>query len=82
MAQEIPPIESLSPSENRRRMIAGEMYYAFTPELGEDRRRCRQASYEYTTRSLAANSSRRELVTIWKKYGSPMDRFLTYISVN
>ncbi|KAK3690394.1 nodulation protein L [Podospora appendiculata] len=66
MAQEIPPIESLSPSENRRRMIAGELYYASTPELAEDRRQCRAASHDYNTHSLTGESPRRRLVAIWR----------------
>ncbi|KAJ9151886.1 Galactoside O-acetyltransferase [Pleurostoma richardsiae] len=49
--------------ENRRRMAAGELYYAFTPDLLADRRRCRLASEAFNT---AGDVSRRKLVELWK----------------
>jgi hypothetical protein len=50
--------------ENRRRMAAGELYYAFTPDLLADRRRCRLASEAFNT---AGDVSRRKLVELWKE---------------
>ena len=50
--------------ENRRRMAAEELYYAFTPDLIADRRRCRLAFEAY---NRAGDVSRRRLVELWKE---------------
>jgi hypothetical protein len=57
---------TLDLAENRRRMLAGELYYAFTPDLSEDRTRAKVACNAYNTAS-ASGASRRRLVELWKE---------------
>ncbi|KEZ42589.1 Tetrahydrodipicolinate N-acetyltransferase [Scedosporium apiospermum] len=54
-------------AENRRRMHAGELYYAFTPDLTADRRRCGAACARYN--AAGGNVSRRHLLELWKELG-------------
>lgn len=52
-------------NENHRRMLAGELYTAFVPELIAIRSRCQQAVNRYNdTRDV----SRRHRVKIWREY--------------
>lgn len=53
-------------AENRRLMQAGELYYAFVPDLTEDRRRCKVACGVYNEEN-AKGASRRRLVELWKE---------------
>ncbi|KAH7354288.1 galactoside O-acetyltransferase [Plectosphaerella cucumerina] len=57
-------IRSVDSAENRRRMANGELYYAFTPDLIADRRRCRKA---YQRLNNAHDLNRRGLVELWKE---------------
>jgi hypothetical protein len=57
-------IRSFDSAENRRRMANGELYYAFTPDLIADRRRCRKA---YQRLNNAHDLNRRGLVELWKE---------------
>ncbi|ORY69725.1 galactoside O-acetyltransferase [Pseudomassariella vexata] len=50
--------------ENKRLMRNGELYYAFTPDLVADRKRCRLACEAY---NQAGDVSRRRLVELFKK---------------
>ncbi|KAK7050961.1 hypothetical protein VNI00_005073 [Paramarasmius palmivorus] len=50
-------------AENRRRMLAGELYYAFTPDLIAGRSRCRSACKEFNE---AGDVSRRKMVELWR----------------
>lgn len=50
-------VPKVDPVENLRRMKAGEMYYAFTPELAADRKLCKHALSRY---NKAHDVSRRE----------------------
>ena len=50
-------------SEDARRALAGELYYAFTPELSAIRRRCKEACYRF---SNAGAVSRRRLLELWR----------------
>jgi hypothetical protein len=50
--------------ENRRRMEAGELYYAFTPDLLADRKRCRLATEAF---NAPGDVSRRKIVELWKE---------------
>lgn len=61
-------IRSVDHEENRRRMRDGELYYAFTPDLIADRRRCRKA---YGKLNSAEDLSRRALVELWKELVPP-----------
>jgi hypothetical protein len=60
-------MDSLDLAENRRRMLAGELYYAFTPDLTADRNRCKAACAAFNT-ACANGASRRKLVELWKEY--------------
>lgn len=50
--------------ENRRRMKAGELYYAFTPGLIADRKRCKMVQDLYNN---SDGLTRREQVEIYQK---------------
>ncbi|KAK8032867.1 galactoside O-acetyltransferase [Apiospora marii] len=54
-------LKEIDEEENLRRMRKGDLYYAFTPSLVADRRRCRLASEEF---NKAGDVSRRRLVEI------------------
>ena len=54
-------------AENRRRMLAGELYYSFTPDLTADRTRCKVACGVYNAQN-ASGAARRKLVELWKEY--------------
>ncbi|KAK4119772.1 hypothetical protein N657DRAFT_249471 [Parathielavia appendiculata] len=58
--------KTLDLAENRRCMLAGELYYAFTPDLTQDRTRAKVACNAYNTES-ANGASRRRLVELWKE---------------
>lgn len=46
-------------------MVAGELYYAFTPDLIKDRQRCTKATRRFNN---FEEPTRRELVTMWKEF--------------
>ncbi|KAK6390280.1 hypothetical protein LTR65_005655 [Meristemomyces frigidus] len=50
-------------SENKARSLRGELYYAFTPELLNQRRRCSQAVARYNN---SGEISRRKRVELWR----------------
>ncbi|ERS97239.1 acetyltransferase, CysE/LacA/LpxA/NodL family [Sporothrix schenckii 1099-18] len=52
-------------AENRRRMLDGELYFAFTPDLTAQRRRCAQACHVFN--QAPRDAPRRELVALWRK---------------
>lgn len=58
---------SLDLVENRRRMGNGELYYAFAPDLTEDRRRCRAACYAFNMACTSGEVPRRKLIELWKE---------------
>ena len=58
---------SLDLAENRRRMLAGDLYYAFTPDLSADRTRCKVACGIFNAQN-ANGAPRRKLVELWKEY--------------
>ncbi|KAK5659139.1 hypothetical protein OQA88_1229 [Cercophora sp. LCS_1] len=60
-------LRSIDPVENRQRMLSGELYYSFTPDLIADRRRCKAACLEYNEHSVAGVAPRRKLVELWNK---------------
>ncbi len=63
---------NLDLAENRRRMLAGELYYSFTPDLTADRTRCKVACGVYNAQN-AGGASRRKQVELWKEYvGTPI----------
>jgi hypothetical protein len=56
------PLRNLDLKENMRRMRNGELYYAFTPDLTADRKRCRLACEAY---NKAGDVPRRRLVELF-----------------
>ncbi|KAK4146696.1 maltose O-acetyltransferase [Dichotomopilus funicola] len=56
---------TIDPIENRRRMAAGDLYYAFVPDLTADRFRCKVACGAYSVQD-AAGAPRRKLVELMK----------------
>lgn len=52
-------------SENKQKMVRGELYYAFTPELEAERARCKEALRAYN--AAAGKASRRETVRLWRE---------------
>ncbi|KAH6604209.1 WbbJ Acetyltransferase (isoleucine patch superfamily) [Trichoderma cornu-damae] len=64
MAAQSPDGTPIDPAENRRRMARGELYWAFTPDLIQDRKRCARACRRLNT---AEEATRRELVEMWKE---------------
>ncbi|KAK4152183.1 acetyltransferase [Chaetomidium leptoderma] len=52
-------------AENRRRMLAGELYYAFTPDLSADRSRSKVACNTFNAQD-ASGAPRRQLVELFK----------------
>lgn len=51
-------------SENKQKMLRGELYHAFTPELVADRRRCTVACERYNTKGEV---DRRKQVELWRE---------------
>lgn len=54
----------MSISENKQRMLRGDLYHAFTPELVAERTRCRHACQRFNG---AGDVSRRQLVQLWRE---------------
>lgn len=54
----------MATSENKARALRGELYYAFTPELIAERRRCSRACERYNN---AGEVSRRARVELWRE---------------
>ncbi|KAK9795685.1 putative Maltose/galactoside acetyltransferase domain-containing protein [Seiridium cardinale] len=57
------PLRNIDLDENKRLMRQGHLYYAFTPDLIADRKRCRLACEAY---NKAGDVSRRKLVELFK----------------
>lgn len=57
-------LSEVDPQENRKHMEAGQLYYAFTPDLVADRRRCALACDRF---NRAGGSTRRELAVLIKE---------------
>ena len=51
-------------SENKARALRGDLYYAFTPELVEERRRCSEACLKFNN---AGKITRRRGVELWRE---------------
>lgn len=62
MAATAPDGKPINLAENKRRMANGELYWAFTPDLIKERRRCTRASQKFNS---AVEPTRRELVEMW-----------------
>lgn len=52
-------------SDNKQRMLRGELYHAFTPELVAERARCKHACARYNN---AGDVSRRKLTELLREY--------------
>lgn len=57
-------LRTIDLEENLRRMRNGQLYYAFTPDLVADRRRCRHATDAF---NQAGDVSRRTLIELFKR---------------
>ncbi len=57
-------LRAVDQEENRRRMANGALYFAFTPDLLEDRKNCRHA---YERFNNAGDAPRRTLVELFQK---------------
>jgi hypothetical protein len=56
-------MENINATENQARMLRGELYYAFTPEMLVQRQRCKEASKRFND----SDGSRRKLVELWRE---------------
>ena len=56
-------ISTIDPTENWARMLRGELYYAFAPDLVAARARCKHACARYNN---AGEVSRRRLIELWR----------------
>lgn len=57
--------KNVDANENHRRMKAGELYYAFTPELVAARKRCKMAVALYNEKS--GGVSRRHQIELFQE---------------
>ncbi|KAH8125131.1 hypothetical protein ACSS6W_010724 [Trichoderma asperelloides] len=64
MAAQAPDGAPIDLAENRKRMLRGDLYYAFTPDLIQDRKECARACRKLNT---AVEPTRRELAEIWRE---------------
>ncbi|PNP44942.1 hypothetical protein TGAMA5MH_03356 [Trichoderma gamsii] len=64
MAAQTPDGAPIDLAENKKRMLRGDLYYAFTPDLAQDRKECVRACRKLNT---AVEPTRRELVGIWRE---------------
>ncbi|KAK3347338.1 trimeric LpxA-like protein [Neurospora tetraspora] len=51
-------------AENHRRMLAGELYYCWTPDLVQGRARCKSAMLKYNTEAADGETSRRRVAEL------------------
>lgn len=57
-------LRAVDQEENKRRMKNGEFYFAFTPDLIAERRRCREAFEQFNS---TADVRRRNLLELFLK---------------
>ncbi|KAK4642237.1 hypothetical protein QC761_506940 [Podospora bellae-mahoneyi] len=68
MSTPVPPGHpDFDPAENKRRMEAGELYYAFHPDISSARRKCIAACNDFNAVGSRADFTRRQMVELWKK---------------
>jgi len=58
-------MEPIDEVENEKRMLRGELYYAFLPNLIAKRNRCHHACHRF---NIEGEASRRKLVELWREY--------------
>lgn len=68
----------MTQSINKEKMLRGELYHAFTPELIRERQRCANACKKLNN---AKEGSRRELVGLWRECVSPFLPLVNNFSV-
>jgi len=56
-------MEPIDEEENERRMLRGELYYAFLPKLTAKRNRCHHACHRF---NIEGEAPRRRLVELWR----------------
>ena len=57
---------NIDPAENKERMLRGELYYAFTPDLIAERERCRLACGRFNRADR--HLGRRKLTELFREY--------------
>jgi hypothetical protein len=57
-------MQNIDEAENEARMLRGELYHAFMPELTAKRKRCHHAANRF---NCAGEASRRKLVELWRE---------------
>jgi hypothetical protein len=57
-------MDKLDEAENEARMLRGELYHAFLPNLTSKRNRCHHACHRFNQEGEA---SRRRLVELWRE---------------
>jgi hypothetical protein len=57
-------MQNIDEAENEARMLRGELYHAFMPELAAKRKRCHHAAHRF---NCAGEASRRKLVELWRE---------------
>ena len=60
-------MDNINAAENEARMLRGELYHAFTPELVAKRRKYQHACRKFNQACFNEEASRRKLVELWKK---------------
>ena len=60
-------MDNISAAENEARMLKGELYHAFTPELTAKRKKYQRACHTFNQAKSNEEASRRKLVELWKK---------------
>jgi hypothetical protein len=61
---------SLAGCEEYAKMLRGELYYSFGPEMSAARRRCALACKKFNRAADNEDITRREQVQLWKKWVS------------
>jgi hypothetical protein len=57
-------MDKISEEENEARMLKGELYHAFLPQLTAKRNRCHHACHRF---NQAGEAPRRKLVELWRE---------------
>jgi hypothetical protein len=58
---------SLANCEEYAKMLRGELYYSFGPEMSAARRRCAHACRQFNRAAEREDITRREQVQLWRK---------------
>lgn len=77
-------MSSLNSCEEYQKMLRGELYYSFGPEMSAARRRCALACKKFNRAAEEEDITRREQVQLWRKWvstdASALEILLTKVS--